>query len=56
MATMTVVGWCIRYSLATWGSIQVFSSFFQFCDVAESGDHPLDDLARFGYRLDMKEY
>jgi hypothetical protein len=25
-----------------------------FCDVAKSGDHPENNLAKFGYILDMK--
>jgi hypothetical protein len=31
-----------------------FILFFQFCDVGEVVYHPSDNLARFGYRLDMK--
>ncbi len=33
------------------------SSFFlggQFCGVAPSGDHPQEDLTKFGYKLNMK--
>jgi len=26
----------------------------QFCNIAQNGDHPQEDLARFGYKLHMK--
>jgi hypothetical protein len=26
----------------------------QFCNIAKNGDHPQEDLARFGYKLHMK--
>jgi hypothetical protein len=30
------------------------SNFFQFCDLAENNNHPINYLARFGYTLGMK--
>jgi hypothetical protein len=33
----------------------IFKIFFQFCNVAKlTGDHPQEDLAKFGYRPEMK--
>ncbi len=34
------------------GSPQGF--FSAFCDVAKSGDHPENNLAKFGYIIDIK--
>ncbi len=52
---------CLGTGPATWGMGKWETRkspeqglFFQFCDVAEVTIIHKDDLARFGYRLDMK--
>jgi hypothetical protein len=40
-----------KFSAMSW-IIQVFMVSILWC--SWSGDHPYDDLARFGYRLDIK--
>jgi hypothetical protein len=35
-------------------SLHPFLPIFQFCDVNHGGNHPKDDLAKFGYEISIQ--